>query len=287
MASLDAIIQEFLDHLAARKSPHTVRAYGSDLAQLSESLEGRFEMRQAALLEFLRKRGSHAATRARKLASLRAFAKFCRSRGYLDSDPTELLEAPMVRKPLPKALSRSQAESLADQPVLTRTPLRDQALIELLYGAGLRVSEAASLDVDHLDLKERQAEVHGKGNKDRVVLFGEPCSRALSAYIEEERVAPSAGRPLFTNSKGGRLGVRAMRAAVKRLARSAGLPEDVSPHTLRHSFATHLLDGGADLKTVQQLLGHESLATTQIYTHVSIERLVETVKKAHPRSGGG
>ncbi len=282
--SLDTAIQQFLDRLQATRSPHTVRSYGADLAQLADSLDGEFRMSPTALTLYLRKHGASPPTRARKLASLRTFMRFCREMGYLESDPTESLEAPFRRKRLPKALSRSQAEDLLGQPNESRTPYRDQALLELMYAAGLRASEIVGVDLQDLDSKERALRVRGKGNKERLALFGETCASSLDAYVAIERAAPRAGNPLFTNPKGGRLSTRSVQNVVKKWARRAGLPGDVSPHTLRHSFATHLLDGGADLKTVQQLLGHENLATTQIYTHISIERLKEAVERAHPRS---
>ena len=140
------------------------------------------------------------------------------------------------------------------------------------------------MNVSDFDFREHSLRVRGKGNKERVALFGEPCAAALRTYVDEERSEPREGDPLFTNPEGGRLTVRTAHRIVKRWSVQAGLPPETSPHTLRHSFATHLLDGGADLKSVQQLLGHESLATTQIYTHVSIERLKDAVEKAHPRA---
>lgn len=282
--TLDAAIQEFLDALAAKRSAHTVRSYGADLAQLSAHLQGRFELTPAALTLYLRKYGSTPVTRARKLSALRSFVRFCRGQGYLDHDPTETLEAPIRRRRLPKALSRQQAEELLDQPNPRKTALRDQALLELMYGAGLRASEVVGVNLADFDLKELSLRVRGKGSKERVALFGDSCRRAIKSYVLEERTRPVSGDPLFTNPRGGRLTTRTVQNVVRRLARAVGLPDDVSPHALRHSFATHLLDGGADLKTVQQLLGHENLSTTQIYTHISIERLKDAVEKAHPRS---
>lgn len=282
--TLDEAIQRFLDHLAARRSPHTVRAYGADLAQLGVSLEGEFNLTGDTLRRYLRQYAETPITRARKLSTLRTFCKFLRQLGWLAQDPTELLEAPIRRRPLPKALSRDQVTDLLDQPNESRSPFRDQALLELLYAAGLRAAEASALDVTDIQLAHGEVRVRGKGNKERVALFGPTCQTALTEYIHRERVTPKAGQPLFTNPRGGRLTTRSIQNIIKRWARQAGLPDNVSPHTLRHTFATHLLDGGADLKTVQQLLGHESLATTQIYTHVSIERLRETVKSAHPKS---
>ncbi|MCW5942206.1 MAG: tyrosine recombinase XerC [Fimbriimonadaceae bacterium] len=282
--NLDALIQEFLDNLAARRSSHTVRAYGTDLAQLATHLGGAFDLAPSRLHGYLRKYGSSPVTRARKLSCLRSFVRFLKCTGRLATDPTEALDAPVRRRRLPKAVTADQAASLLDQADLGKTPLRDRALLELMYAAGLRAAEVVGVDATTIDLAQRVVTVRGKGNKERAALFGGACATALARYIAEERVAPTSGQPLFTNRWGGRLTTRTVQNVVKRWAREAGLPPDVSPHTLRHSFATHLLDGGADLKSVQQLLGHENLATTQIYTHVSIERLHQTVAKSHPRS---
>ena len=293
---LDERIQEFLDHLASRRSAHTVRSYGSDLAQLSKSLDGEWRMMPEALRGYLRKYGSSAATRARKLSTLRTFVKYLKQAGHLDQDPTEALEAPFRRKRLPKALSQEQASELLDQPLSGKTPLRDRALLELMYAAGLRASETVGVDISDISFREQCVSVKGKGNKQRITLFGSACARALEQYIKEERVresagtnhpAPSSAGALFTNSDGRRLSTRTVQNVIKRWALRVGLPPDVSPHTLRHSFATHLLDNGADLKSVQQLLGHESLATTQIYTHISVERLRKAVDEAHPRAKRG
>ena len=281
---LDGWIQSFLDHLAAGRSKATVRSYGSDLAQLSKCLEGRADLSPDSLRRYLRTYAPNPVTRARKLATLRAFVRYLRQTGRTEGDPTELLDAPIRRRQLPKALSQHQAEQLLDQEFGGRTPLRDRAILELAYGAGLRASELAGVKIVDLDLKEMTVKVFGKGSKERIALFGEACRAALCSYIEGERTSPTKGDSLFTNAQGRAISTRTVQNLVKRWARSVGLPEDVSPHTLRHSFATHLLDGGADLKTVQQLLGHENLATTQVYTHVSIERLREAVAKAHPKS---
>lgn len=286
MKELDDWIQRFLDHLRATRAVHTVRSYGVDLAQLSIHLDGQMELTPDRLRGYLRAYAPKAGTRARKLAAIRGFCRYLRQAGALQLDPSEELEAPFKRRRLPKALSQHQAESLLDQDAKSKSPLRDQALLELLYAAGLRCSEAIGLDIDDIDFEARQARVTGKGNKQRVAVFGETACEALRAYVLGERVPPSDGprRPLFTGPSGRRLTQRTAQNIVSRWARQAGLPPEVSPHTLRHSFATHLLDGGADLKTVQQLLGHESLATTQIYTHISVERLRQTVLAAHPRS---
>ena len=280
--SLAEHIEGFLVHLSARRSPATVRSYGSDLKQYLGFVEDAPAFDTSTLRLFLRKHGGQPVSRARKLSTLRSFARYLRTVGALDSDPTEPLEAPYKRKKLPKSLNQPQAGELLDQTSVGRTPERDRALLELLYSAGLRAAEVVSIKLTDMSLPERSLRVIGKGNKERVVFYGSTAAAALNDYILGPRLK---GEALFTNEKGLALTTRTVQNIVKRWAIAAGLPPDTSPHTLRHSFATHLLDGGADLKTVQQLLGHESLATTQIYTHVSIERLKETVAKAHPKSG--
>lgn len=282
--SLDESIQSFLDNLAVKRSEHTVRSYGSDLAQLSNFLKGEFRLDTNALRGYLRQYAPTPLTRARKLSTLRTFVKFLKRTGFLDHDPTESLEAPIRRRRLPKALNQDQTQELLDQPDEGRSPLRDRALLELMYAAGVRASEVVGVNVRDLDLSDQSLRVHGKGNKERIVLFGSTCASAIRDYLAGERTAPKQGDALFTNDQGARLTTRTVQNVVKRWAKRVGLPPTTSPHTLRHSFATHMLDGGADLKSVQQLLGHESLATTQIYTHVSVERLREAVVLAHPKS---
>lgn len=284
---LDELIQQFLDHLAARRSANTVRSYGSDLAQLSAFLNGEMALSPDRLRLYLRKHGGSPTTRARKLSALRTFAKFLKRMGKIETDPTEMLEAPIQRRSLPKALTQAEAFDVLDQPAPGKTPYRDAAMLELMYAAGLRASEVVSINGGDLDLREGQVRVRGKGNKDRVALFGENCRRALVTYFDMERRHPGPNEPVFLNPDRKRLTTRSLQTVVKKWALHAGLAETVTPHTFRHSFATHLLDNGADLKSVQQLLGHESLATTQIYTHVSVERLRKTVEQAHPRSEPG
>ncbi|HMS53787.1 MAG TPA: tyrosine recombinase XerC [Fimbriimonadaceae bacterium] len=282
--NLDGWIQQFLDHLASRRSAQTVRAYGSDLAQLASMTGGEVRLDVELLRTYLRQHGTTPVTRARKLSTLRSFCKYLLAKKVITRDPTILLEAPIRRKRLPKALSPLQTSDLLDQEPTTKTPDRDLAVLELLYSAGLRASEVVGVNLGDLDLRSELVRIRGKGNKDRVAVFGPACREAIETYVARERVDPASGEPLFTNHLGGRLTTRTVQNIVARWARAVGLPPGTTPHTLRHSFATHLLDGGADLKTVQQLLGHESLATTQIYTHLSVERLRETVAKAHPKS---
>lgn len=281
--TLDEAIQAFVDHTGARGSGLTAKSYGSDLAQLAQITNGAFDLSEPTLRRYLREFGKSPVTRARKLSCLRSFVKFCRTAGWIDHDPTEALEAPYRRRELPKSLSQAQAEGLMEAVAGSRTPRRDRALLELAYATGLRAAEVVGLDVTDIDFRNRRISVVGKGDKERIVLFGEPCAAALDDYIQKERKVSVGESALFTNGQGRRLTARTFQNIVRRWATVAGLPGDVSPHTLRHSFATHLLDGGADLKSVQQLLGHENLATTQNYTHISIDRLRESVAKAHPR----
>jgi site-specific recombinase XerD len=275
-------VQNFVSHLGARKSAATQRAYGKDLDQLVEFLGVNGSMDPKSLQLYLRRYGVSPVTRARKLSTLRSFCKYLLGMGEIATDPTESLEAPFRRRNLPKNLNAVQAVELLEQPLIGKFPQRDRALLELVYAAGLRAAEVVSVDVDQLDFVRNSIRVIGKGNKERLVFFGPEAAAAVMEYISVHRVAPQIGNALFTNQKGGRLTTRSVQNIVKRWAISAGLPPETSPHTLRHSFATHMLDGGADIKTVQQLLGHANLATTQIYTHVSIERLKEAVEKAHP-----
>ncbi|MBS1716639.1 MAG: tyrosine recombinase XerC [Armatimonadetes bacterium] len=281
---LDQLTQEFLDWLRARKSAHTVRAYGNDLSQLAKHLDGEFKLTPETLRSYLRVYGASPKTRARKLSTLRSFTKYLLDQGKITEDPTFALEAPIKRRSLPKSLSHAQAGEMLDQESTGKTPLRDRALLELMYAAGLRASEVVGLTLGQIDFRNGTINVVGKGSKERVTLFGDSCARSLKEYIERERISPTKGDALFTNKYGKAITTRTLQNIVRRWALHAGLGVGVTPHTLRHSFATHLLDGGADLKSVQQLLGHESLATTQIYTHVSIQRLREAVGKAHPRA---
>jgi len=281
---LNELVEGFLAELAVKRSPQTVRAYGADLNALVAFLGDQPRISAPRLREYLRSSATVPRTRARKLSALRTFTRYLLRIGEIESDPADGLDSPYRRRNLPKALSEHQAESMLEAEPASRSPLRDRALLETLYGAGLRAAEVVGLDLGDVDFGESTFRVRGKGSKERIVFFGRTCAAALKDYLAGERKA--AGAALFTNSRGGRLSTRSVQIIVKRWARAAGLPGEVSTHTLRHSFATHLLDHEADLKTVQQLLGHESLATTQIYTHVSIERLKDTVRKAHPKGSG-
>ncbi|MCW5945897.1 MAG: tyrosine recombinase XerC [Fimbriimonadales bacterium] len=287
--TLDEAIDRFLAHLSADRSAHTVRSYGSDLAQLAavaaeSGISKASDLTPDAVRAFLRKTARTPVTRARKLSSAKAFSKFMVKTGMASQDVCSGLDAPIARKRLPKDISPEQAAQLVEAEV-GKCPLRDRAILELLYGAGLRASEVVGLNLEDLELRDRSARVMGKGRKERIVFYGESCANAIADYLESER--GTGGSPaLFVNRQGKRLGQRTLQNIVARRRALAGVSPDVSPHSLRHSFATHMLTGGADLKTLQQLLGHESLETTQVYTHVSIERLRKVVAKKHPRGRG-
>ncbi len=280
---LKVLVDQFLIHLASHRSPNTVRAYRVDLYQLISCTQGHIDWSAETLRRFLRQHGRSAVSRARKLSSLKSFVRFLQRAGQIDHDPTNVLEAPNLPNRLPKALSQAEVARLLDVIPLSPSPLRDRAILELMYSAGIRVAEVVGIRMRDLRLDEGTVMVEGKGAKERVVVFGTSARKCIENYISQEREI-SASTWLFSGRSGGKLTTRTVQNIIKRWVVQAGLPYGTSPHTLRHSFATHMLDGGADLKTVQQLLGHESVTTTQIYTHVSVERLRETVRTAHPRS---
>ena len=256
--------------------------------------------------------GHAKSTVAQRLAAIRTFHRYATRAGLAPGDPWGAIATPRLPRRLPRVLEVEQVEALlavvdADleasgaggsatarrDPDLARAlALRDRALVETAYAAGLRISELAAADLGSLDLRRGEMRVLGKGRKERIGLLGRPAREAIRAYLDEGRplllgrLSPLDQAPaaVFLNHHGGALGVRGLRGRLDRLRRLAGLPDGVSPHTLRHSFATHLLDGGADLRVVQELLGHESLATTQVYTHVSPARLQDAYRQAHPRA---
>jgi site-specific recombinase XerD len=312
----------FLRSLEARDtSPHTRRSYESSVTAYLAWLDARGASWQnpgkAALRAYLAEQAAgHARTSvAQRLAALRAFHRYCVRAGLAPGDPWGAIATPRMPRRLPKVLEVGQIEALlasVDEDIVaagdgtTRTSRtdpslalalaeRDRALIETAYAAGLRISELAAADLGRLDLQRGEIRVLGKGRKERVGLLGRPAQEALREYLARgrpvlaERAAPSDVPPdaVFLNHRGAPLGVRGIRLRLDRLCRNAGLPDGVSPHTLRHSFATHLLEGGADLRVVQELLGHESLATTQVYTHVSPGRLRDAYRMAHPRARSG
>jgi site-specific recombinase XerD len=247
-----------------------------------------------AYLARLASGGARSST-AQRLAAIRAFHRFAAREGLAPGDPWGAIATPRLPRRLPRVLEVEQIERLlaaADAEPRGALALRDRALIEVAYAAGLRISELAAADLASTDLVRGEIRVLGKGRKERIGLLGRPAVAALDAYLEDGRpellarrhASGAAPAAVFLNHRGEPLGVRGLRYRLDLLRRRAGLPEGVSPHTLRHSFATHLLDGGADLRVVQELLGHESLATTQVYTHVAPARLRAVYRQAHPRA---
>jgi integrase/recombinase XerC len=289
-------------HLVSERdlTPHTVRAYLGDLTSMLEQAS-RLGHRSVATIDVRTLRswlatqqtlGRARTTMARRATAVRVFTAWAHRTGLLDVDPGALLGSPKAHRTLPPALHVEEARALLEAAAvqaLDGSPvgLRDVAVLELLYASGIRVGELCGLDVDDVDHERRVVRVLGKGRKERSVPYGVPAARALDAWLLRGRpdlFAPGAGAALFLGARGGRIDQRAVRTLVHvRLADVPGAP-DLGPHGLRHTAATHLLEGGADLRTVQELLGHASLATTQIYTHVTTDRLRQAYRLAHPRA---
>ncbi len=292
MPTRDREVEGFLALLAARRAPKTVEAYRRDLAQLGAYLEK--PIAKATLEELerytaqLRADGLSGATIARRTAAARSFYRHQQLLGARDDNPAAAIKLPRRAKPLPKTLSPGEAERLIDAAAGTQPrSLRDQALVELLYGAGLRVSEAIGLEKAGVDLDDRLVRVIGKGGKERVVPIGRHAAEALRRYLSRGRPYLDARhRPeLFLNARGGALTRAGAFLILRKLAEKAGLdPHRVHPHLLRHSFATHLLEGGADLRSVQEMLGHADLSTTELYTHVTDKRRRQLYFQAHPHA---
>jgi site-specific recombinase XerD len=268
----------------------TRRAYGVDLSQLAEWASGRDlgpkELTHKELRHFagvVSERGATKSTVARKLAAIRTFYRQLVERGELEANPAELVSSPKKDSYLPKVLRPDEVADLLDRiPASTPLDLRDRALLELAYAAGLRAEELVNLDLDSLDPDAEEVRVEGKGGRTRVVPVGEHAWRALDRYLTRGRRALDSGesRALFISKSGRRLSTSDVRRRLRLQTRLAG----VSPHTLRHSFATHLLEGGADLRTIQELLGHSSISTTQTYTRVESKRLKKAYARSHPRA---
>ena len=288
----------FSRHLALElgRSPHTVRAYTGDVAGLLEhaarrGATGLVELDLATLrswLARLRTTGAARTTLARRGSAARVFTAWAHRRGLMDTDPGALLATPKGHRPLPDVLRADEAARLVDQVDGDGAQdLRDRAALELLYATGIRVGELCGLDVDDVDDERRTVRVLGKGRRERSVPYGGPVGAAVDAWLATGRpqwATAHSGAALLLGRRGGRVDPRTVRTLVhRRLADVPGAP-DLGPHGLRHSAATHLLEGGADLRSVQELLGHASLATTQLYTHVSVERLLSSYAQAHPRA---
>jgi len=295
---MDEQLQRYLTYMRTSRnaSPYTIKNYRTDIkqfldycsAQAITSLDGIDRSLLRSYLAELDEQGYVKASVARRLAELRSFGRFLVQEGVLARNPFRLVSAPRVPKLLPRYLTVSEVEALLATPnVNTPAGMRDRAMLEVLYAAGLRVSELAGLDLRDVDLGQAQVRAVGKGSRERIGLLGQPAVRAVRAYLQSARPGLLGKQPtaaLWLNQRGGRLTVRGIANVVADAGVKAGIAARVSPHVLRHSFATHLLDGGADLRVVQELLGHANLATTQIYTHVSQARAREVYARAHPRA---
>jgi len=285
----------FLRHLAVERnaSAHTLRSYRNDLTDFQRFLSGRGSGDLAAAdqravrawLAALHARGLQPASIGRKLAAARSCFRFLVRRGRLETNPARELRGPRLPRRLVSFLPIDEATQLVSGRAVGGSHReRDVAILELLYASGLRVSELTGLDLEALDRSERTVRVLGKGRKERIVPYGGQAARAVEAWLARRSEADG---PLFTNGQGRRLTVRSIHTIVGRAARAAGIARRVSPHTLRHTFATHLLDGGADLRAIQELLGHRRLSTTQRYTHVGADQLMRVYDAAHPRAKRG
>lgn len=302
---MQPLVHEYLEHLALERnlSRLTVRAYRGDLDRFLSFVAGEYlgvdldelqpqDVEPAAIKAFLAsmaREGLSRKSRARALSAVKGLFRFACARGDLTSSPAQGVRAPKQEKTLPRHLRPGEVENLLESPdtsdVLQR---RDRAIVELLYATGLRVGELVSLDWNDLDLRSRVLRVLGKGGKERMVPFGKPATDALLAWQADWPDLASQGTedgdPVFLNHRGGRLSDRSVRRIIDRHTNTARLPPGVHPHTLRHTFATHMLEEGADLRTIQELLGHASLSTTQKYTHVELERLLRVYRSSHPRA---
>lgn len=291
---MKAAIEQFCSYLESERnvSAHTLAAYQSDLSQFAAFLSSQKGVSTPEQVDHLTLRhylaqlhkGHAKSSIGRKLSAIRALYRYLLREGRLAKNPAELVGTPKKEKRLPFHLNIDQVTALVDAPPAgAASALRDRAVLETLYSCGIRVSELTAMNVGELDLDRGVARVLGKGGKERIVPVGSFARQALAAYLEQ-RGNPAPDAPLILNARGGRLTRRSIGRLVDAHMLLIATMRKVSPHTLRHTFATHLLEGGADLRAIQELLGHASLSTTQKYTHVSIDRLMEVYDKAHPKA---
>lgn len=285
-------IKKFLRYLEVQRdaSPHTIRAYRKDLDDFSAFVkkDDPAEIEMIDVRAFVARQikdGRSKTTAGRRLASVRAFMKFLYREGYIKANPAKLVTTPKAPKLLPKFLSVDDAFSLIEKPEgIGLLPARDRAVLELFYSSGLRVAEMAGLTVDDVNTREGMVKVRGKGKKERLVPMGSKAVDAIKTYLVEKNLLKRKDPAMFLSRSGRPLTDRSIRRIVVKYARMIGISGPVGPHTLRHSFASHLLQGGADLRVIQELLGHASLSTTQKYTHLDVTHLMDIYDKAHPLS---
>jgi integrase/recombinase XerC len=289
MTSLGECIDKFIRYLEVERgvSAHTVRAYRKDLNEFSGYVKTEPEkIDMFDVRGFIAEQisgGLNKVTVSRRLSSIRSFFKFLYREGYIKANPAKLVSNPRVPKLLPRYLTVDEIFSLIEKPEgIGFIPARDRAILELLYSSGLRVSELSGLNTDDLNIRETLIKIRGKGRKERIVPVGSKAIDAVKSYLIERMLLKSKDRALFLNRGRTRLTDRSVRRIVVKYARALAMNGKIGPHTLRHSFASHLLQGGADLRVIQELLGHSSLSTTQKYTHLDIRHLMDIYDKAHP-----
>ena len=295
---MEELLDQFLRYLRVEKnaSPHTVHNYQRDILQfiefLCDDVIGVSDIDKLALrryLAYLQESGYARSSVARKLSSLRSFFRFLVREGICSNNPLDSISTPKQERLLPGFLYLDDCLALLAAPDDSPLGKRDQAILEVLYASGIRVAELVALSLHDIDYRQGYVRVMGKGGKERIVPLGEPACQAVECIYQDVRPGllkeeTSAEKALFLNRNGGRLTDRSVRRLVDKYAKQVSLAQEVSPHTLRHSFATHLLDNGADLRSVQELLGHANVSTTQLYTHVTRERLKAVYRHAHPRA---
>lgn len=295
---MDKHLQAFLEYLLVEKglADNTLAAYKRDLKKFfrylegkkAESLESVSRDTLSAYILYIRKKGESPATLARQIASLKGFFRFLCLEGVIETDPSLLLESPRLPQRLPRVLSESEVDNLLSIKESSKpAALRDKAMLETLYATGMRVSELVNLNMSQVDLDMEYVRCLGKGNKERIIPLGAVSVEALKQYLAYGRpklLKNISEKAVFLNYLGKRMTRQGLWKILKRFARASGITRDITPHTLRHSFATHLLTNGADLRSVQELLGHADVATTQIYTHLTGSKLKEIYEKTHPRA---
>jgi len=297
MNKTESCINNFLNYIRLQRgdSPHTIRAYKRDLEEFFQFANVEpAKVEPVTIRGFVSEQilqGKSKTTVARKLSTLRSFFSYLYSEGIIEINPARVVGSVKTKRALPKFLTVDDAFKLVEAPEEDKfTTQRDRAILELFYSSGIRVSELCGLNMDDLDLKEGLIKVRGKGNKERIVPVGQKAKEALKKYLAVRQILRIKKKfvqeesPLFINNRGRRISTRQVRRIVEKYAKSIGILEKIGPHTLRHTFASHLLMEGADLRVIQELLGHASLSTTQIYTHVDLKHLMDVYDKAHPLS---
>jgi len=290
-------LESFVAYLKHERnaSPHTIASYKRDLLQLAQYLEERGvsikkvdNLSLRGFLTLLYERGEKKSTVGRKLAAIRSFFQYCVRRGWMEDNPAKVVSTPKQDKPVPSFLSEEEMEEFLDLPRTDKPlDLRDIAMMELLYATGIRVSELVGINREDINFAERLIRIRGKGKKERLVPFGSKAEKSLRAYLQVRSKINKGQveeKPMFLNYRGKKLSSRSVERTVDKYILRTALRRKISPHSLRHSFASHLLSRGADLRVIQELLGHESLATTQKYTHLDLKHLLEVYRKSHPRS---